>query len=101
MNRYEFDIRTDITYLKGVGPRKAAALNHMNIFTFYDFLTHFPRAYEDEREVTPMSDLVINETAIVVGYISNISFREIRSNLKIINAILSDNTDYIQITWFN
>ena len=101
MSQYEFDIKTDITYLKGVGPRRAAALNHMNIFTFYDFLTHFPRAYEDEREVTPMSDLVIDETAMVVGHLSNISFREIRSNLKVINAILADRTDYIQVVWFN
>ena len=101
MSRYEFDINTDITYLKGVGPRRAAALNHMNIFTFYDFLTHYPRAYEDEREVTPMNRLLVDEVAIVVGHLSNISFREVRSNLKIINAILADETDYIQVTWFN
>ena len=101
MGYYKFDFKSDVMYLKGVGPKKAEVLNTMNIFTFYDFLTHFPRGYEDEREVTPMSELVIDETAIVVGYISNINFREIRSNLKIINAILEDDTDYIEITWFN
>ncbi|MBR2179121.1 MAG: ATP-dependent DNA helicase RecG [Selenomonadaceae bacterium] len=101
MNNYAFDLNTDIMYLKGVGPRRAAALNHMNIFNFYDFLTHYPRAYEDEREVTPMNKLVVDETAIVVGHLSNITFREVRSNLKIINAILEDETDYIQVTWFN
>ena len=101
MSNYAFDLKTNVMYLKGVGPRKAAALNHMNIFTFYDFLTHYPRAYEDEREVTPMNELVLDETAIVVGHISNISFKEVRSNLKIINAILEDETDYIQVTWFN
>ena len=101
MSNFPFDLNTDITYLKGVGPRRAAALNHINIFTFYDFLTHYPRYYEDEREVTPMNKLMIDETAIVVGHLSNISFKEIRSNLKIINAILEDDTDYIQVTWFN
>ena len=45
---YDFDLNTEITYLKGVGPRRAAILNDMNIFTFYDFLTHFPRDYEDK-----------------------------------------------------
>ncbi len=101
MSNYPFDLRSDIMYLKGVGPRKAAALNHMNIYTFYDFLMHYPRAYEDEREVTPMNKLIVDEVAIVVGHLSNISFREVRSNLKIINAILEDETDYVQVTWFN
>ena len=101
MGSYGFDLKSDVMYLKGVGPRKAEILKHMNIFTFYDFLTHYPRAYEDEREVTPMSDLVVDEVAIVVGHISNISFKEVRNNLKIINAILEDKTDYIEITWFN
>ena len=97
----EFDIKTNIMYLKGVGPKKAAALNTLNIFNFYDFLNHFPRAYEDEREVTPMDELEIDEVALVVGHISNITFKEIRSNLKIINAIMKDDTDVIQVTWFN
>ncbi len=101
MNKYEFNLKTDVMYLKGVGPRKAAALNKMNIFTFYDFLTHYPRDYEDEREVTPINKLVPNEVAIVVGRISNIESRKVRNNLTIINAILSDRTDYIQLTWFN
>ena len=101
MIKHEFDIKTEIMYLKGVGPKRAASLNHMNIFTFYDFLTHFPRGYEDEREVTPINELVVDEVAMVVGHISNIEFKEIRSNLKIINAILEDDTDYIKITWFN
>lgn len=101
MSNYPFDLRSDIMYLKGVGPRKAAALNHMNIYTFYDFLMHYPRAYEDEREVTPMNKLIVDEVAIVVGHISNITFREVRNNLKIINAILEDETDYVQVTWFN
>ena len=101
MEYHRFDFNSDVMYLKGVGPRKAEALKTLNIFTFYDFLTHYPRGYEDEREVTPMSDLVVDETAIVVGYISNITFKEIRSNLKVINAILEDDTDYIEITWFN
>ena len=98
---YDFDLNTEITYLKGVGPRRAAILNDMNIFTFYDFLTHFPRDYEDEREVTKISDLVPDEVALVVGFISNVTFKEIRQNLSIIEAIIEDSSGYIKISWFN
>ena len=100
-NRFAFDIKTEITYLKGVGPQRAKALNKIGIYTFYDFMTHYPRLYEDEREVTPISDLEVDETAIVIGHISNIKSRTVRNNLTIINAILEDATDYLQLTWFN
>lgn len=96
-----FDINSDIKYLKGVGPRRALILNKMNIFTFYDFLMNFPRDYEDARLVTKISDLIADEVAIVVGHISNITFKDIRANLSIIEAILEDETDYIRVTWFN
>ena len=74
MNNYEFDLKTNIMYLKGIGPRKAELLNKINIFTFYDFLTHYPVKYEDEREVTSIVNLDPDTVAIVVGHISNINF---------------------------
>ena len=101
MSKYSFDLNSDIMYLKGVGPRKAALLNKLNIFTFYDFLTHFPRNYEDEREVTPIDEIEVDDIAIVVGHISNIESRRVRNNLSMINAIIEDDTDYVRVTWFN
>ena len=101
MSYYEFDINTEITYLKGVGPRRAAALNKMNIFTFYDFLVHYPRDYEDEREVTPIDELEENTVAIVVGHIYRIESRTVRNNLTLINAMLRDYTGTVKVTWFN
>ena len=96
-----FRLSNDIMYLKGVGPRRAAALNKLGIHTFYDFLTHYPREYEDERTVTPIEDLIVDEVAIVVGHLSNVTSRHARNNLVIINALLEDETDYVHLTWFN
>ena len=87
-------------YLKGVGPRRAASLEKLNIITKYDLLTHYPRAYENHSSLTKVCDIIEGETAVIVGKIFNITSREAR-NLTIINAWLGDGTGYIQLTWFN
>ena len=99
LNNFEFT--DNIMYLKGVGPRRAAMLEKLNIVTMYDFLTHYPRTYEDQRKITKIADLEYEQTAIIVGRLSNIKFRELRSNLTVINAIVSDNTGHIEVAWFN
>ena len=101
METNNIDLKNEITYLKGVGPRRAVALNKVNIFTFYDFLTLYPRQYEDAKNVTAIEDLTIGATEIIVGYISNITSRKVRNNLTIINTMMSDGTDHALLTWFN
>ncbi len=101
MSIQQFDLNDNIMYLKGVGPRRAAALEKLNIFSMYDFLTWYPRSYEDRRQITKICDISIGETAIVYGRISNITFRDIRQGLSVINAILSDGTGHLRIAWFN
>lgn len=101
MSKFDFDFTDNVMYLKGVGPRRAAALEKLKIFTMYDLLNHYPRAYEDRREITKIANLEYEQTAVVVGRISNISMNEFRNNLTVIKAILSDDTGHIQIAWFN
>ncbi|MBQ9496451.1 MAG: ATP-dependent DNA helicase RecG [Selenomonadaceae bacterium] len=87
-------------YVKGVGPKRAAILEKLNIFTKYDLLTHYPRAYENHSSLTKISDIFEGEQVLIVGRISNITSREARG-LTIINALLKDETGYIRLTWFN
>ena len=101
MSYNEFELTDDIMYLKGVGPKRATALEKLGISTFYDFLTHYPRGYEDERTLTAIDDLIVGEVASVVGHLSNVTSRDTRKGLVIINALLGDDFDYVQLTWFN
>ena len=42
---------TDISYLKGVGPKKAEMLNkELSIFNFHDLLHQFPHRYIDKTQ---------------------------------------------------
>ena len=97
---FKFEFTDNVMYVKGVGPRRAAALEKLNIFTKYDLLTHYPRAYENHSSLTKIADVFEGENVLLAGRISNITSREARG-LTIINAFLEDETGYIQLTWFN
>ena len=97
----KFELTDNIMYLKGVGPRRAEVLEKkLNIKTMYDFLTHYPRNYEDQRYITPIGELEIDQNAVIIGRISNLHKRE-ASRFNIISAILSDKTGHIPLVWFN
>ncbi len=97
---FEFKLTDEVMYVKGVGPRRAAALEKLNILTKYDLLTHYPRTYENHSSLTDICDVLEGETVVIIGEIYNITSREARG-LTIINAILEDDTGYIKLTWFN
>ncbi len=96
----EFNFQDNVMYVKGVGPNRAKALAKLNIFTMYDLLTHYPRSYEDQRSITPIAHAKIDEQGIFVGKLSHINLRE-TYRLKIISAILTDDSGSIQVIWFN
>ena len=44
------DIKQNVQYLKGVGPKKAQALKRLGIENIYDLMTYYPRRYEDQSQ---------------------------------------------------
>ena len=52
---------SDITYLKGIGPKRAQTLAKLGLRTVYDLLYHFPARYEDRRVVRPIGSLEAGE----------------------------------------
>jgi len=96
------ELAQDIQYLKGIGPKKAQLLHKLGITKIFDLLTHFPRGYEDQSCVTPMSDLVPGEKAVVSGVITSLNEKRAgRRNMTILTALVTDGTGFLQVTWFN
>jgi len=60
---------TSITYLKGVGPGRAKALEAKGLATVEDLLYYLPFRYEDRSNVRAVADLAAGETAVVLGRI--------------------------------
>lgn len=98
MGEEEFNIQM----LKGVGPARAKALNRIGIYTAYDLLTYFPRAYDDRREKKLLRDIEDGETVCCELLISSepiLSY--IRKGMELVKLTAVDETGLVNITWFN
>ena len=87
--------------LKGVGPKKAAALRRLGLATVYDLLTYYPRAYIDQSRATRLADLRAGDEATVTGRLLNLNERRSGRGMTILTAMIGDGTGYLLLTWFN
>ena len=95
------ELRTDIQFLKGVGPKRAELLNkELNIFTAKDLLYHFPFRYIDRTKFYKVSEIREGLPNIQAkGIISN--FQTKGSGRKTyLTAEFSDETGKIELIWF-
>ena len=65
-------------------------------------LYNFPRRYDDYTQLKPIRRLVYGEEVTVIGTVESISTRPIRGgHLQITEAIITDGTGSLRVTWFN
>ena len=70
--------------------------------TLGDMLYYFPRRYEDYSQLKPIKSLWYGEQITVIGTVQSVHTRPIRGgSSSIIEAILSDGTGALQLSWFN
>ena len=70
--------------------------------TLGDMLYYFPRRYEDYSQLKPIKSLWYGEQVTVIGTIQSVNTRPIRGgSSSIIEAILSDGTGALRLSWFN
>lgn len=95
-------LATPIQYCPGVGPRKAALLEKMGIYTVRDLFWHFPRGYEDHRSITLIADLTPGHPATVIGQVTSVNIRRPRGKVRhVINALIQDQSGVLEVVWFN
>lgn len=95
-------VKNEVKYLKGVGPKKSQRLNRLNIETIKDLLYYFPREYEDRREVKKIVNLEDGEkTSIEVRLDEKPNIFKPNRKLSITKAIAKDDTGLVQLVWFN
>ncbi len=82
---------TPLTYMKGVGPARAAMLQAKGLETVEDLLQYFPFRYEDRSNLKTIAQLAPGEMATVVAEVRSAKvsgFR--RRNLGLFEAEFSD-----------
>jgi len=90
---------TPVTFLKGVGPARAAALHKLKIVTAGDLLYHVPHRYEDASTVSPISSLEPGMDATVIGTVISKGIIPTRKGLRIFQAVVQDTSGIIEASW--
>jgi ATP-dependent DNA helicase RecG len=90
------------TVLPGVGPKHAQTLARLGLHTLGDMLYNFPRRYDDYTQLKPIQRLMYGEEVTVIGTVESINSRTIRGGrFQITEAIITDGTGALRVTWFN
>ncbi len=92
---------TPIEFLKGVGPQRAELIQkELRLFTFGDFIQHYPFRYEDRTKFYQV--LEVNETMPYVQLKGKISHREVIGTgfKKRLTALFTDETGELELVWF-
>jgi ATP-dependent DNA helicase RecG len=92
---------TNITYLQGVGPKRAELLNkELSIYTFRDLLYYFPYKYIDRTKFYKVSELDPDLPFVQIrGFIKGYYTDGIGKNKRLV-ADFTDETGTIRLVWF-
>ena len=90
---------TPVTYLKGVGPARAASLARIGIITAGDLLRHVPHRYEDATTVTPIAQADVGADVTVLGKVIAKGVLPTRKGLRVFQAVVQDASGMLEIAW--
>lgn len=91
----------EITYLKGVGEKRAKLFEKIGIRTISDLAGYYPRDYIDFTSAKPINEIEPEETAVFEGTVVKKLRPYIGGRFSVFKFVVTDNTDTVLITIFN
>ncbi|MCR5577144.1 MAG: ATP-dependent DNA helicase RecG [Oscillospiraceae bacterium] len=96
------DLNTEVRYLKGIGEKKAQALNKLGVFSLRDLVSFFPRRYEDRSVCKPIALTVEGESVCVEAMVADTPrLTRIRRGLDLVKLRAVDDSGALDLTFFN
>jgi ATP-dependent DNA helicase RecG len=93
---------SSITEIPSISKNNAVAIKKLGIDTIQELLFYFPYRYLDFSKTVKIIDVKPGESVTIQGVVKSIESRfSFRSHLSLAEAIVSDDTGSIKITWFN
>jgi ATP-dependent DNA helicase RecG len=95
-------LKAPLTTVPGIGPKSAKTLEKLEMRTLADLLWHLPRRYDDYSQLETINRLWYGQEVTVIGTVEKVELREVRrGRMKLTEALISDGTGSLRITWFN
>jgi ATP-dependent DNA helicase RecG len=96
---------SSLQYVKGIGPKRAKALEPLGIHSVHDLFYYFPRDYLDRSRIIPIKELKSHVgkgvPVTVIGEVFRFELRRARrSNKPFFILTIKDDTGYLQCVWF-
>ncbi len=96
------ELYKDIRYIKGIGEKKALALNRLGVFSLRDLVSFFPRKYEDRSTIKPIALTLDGESVCIEAMAADTPrLTRIRRGLDIVKLRAVDDSGAVDITFFN
>ncbi|OLC88079.1 MAG: DNA helicase RecG [Gemmatimonadetes bacterium] len=95
----KLQLTAPVKFLKGVGPKRAEALQRLGIRTAGDLLYHAPHRYLDATTVTPLARAAINQEVTCVGRVVSTGVLPTRRGLRVFRAVLKDESGLLECAW--
>ncbi len=92
-------LNSPVKFLKGVGPKRAEALQRLGIRTAGDLLYHTPHRYLDATTVTRLARAAINQEVTCVGRVVSTGVLPTRRGLRVFRAVLKDSSGLLECAW--
>ncbi len=95
-------LNTPISELSRVGKTTAKKLEILGIKNAQDLLYYFPFRYEDYRQIVSISQMRDGEMVTICGQVELIANKRSFKTRKVITeALISDKSGSVRVTWFN
>jgi ATP-dependent DNA helicase RecG len=92
---------SDVQFVKGVGPRRAALLNSRGVRTVGDLLLRIPKAYQDRSKFASLASLRAGQDAAVHAKIYRSRAIQTHTRGRILELVLTDGTSFAYAKWFH
>lgn len=91
-----------VTELKGIGPKKAEALERIGIETLEDMMLFIPRDYEDRRNTVRICDISEDKNTVVrAKVVMTVKDRYRYGRKQLLRLLVSDDTGMLEVVFFN
>ncbi len=99
-NKVAMLLNSDISEVKGIGPKSVEKFHAAGIKSVYDLLYYLPRTYEDFGTITTIENIKPGHVSLKVT-IESVIQRRVKRGLHITEAVIADNTGKLRAVWFN